>query len=349
MTTNMMKTVITKQSTAKIHVFVPTYNHGIAALDCHVDIISVNGPSLGLRGEQTGLSWMEIGRLIEIANGRNTQVFLQLNTVIHNRDIPLLRDMLDHAKQIGIAGIVFSDTAVLYQAKELTLTSEIALFLSTETTVTNNEMLRFWHQQGVAGFRLSRELNLDQLADMVACKQEERYQSIVFEVQIHGPIDIFHTLRPVLRNFQQHLHTEDKGHDTCDRQSQARNGTCNQRAADKGDRICDQEFAFKEEIRPDDLYRVQEDDRGTYIFSSKDISLYPYLPQLLELDIDILKIVIHDRQSTADMKKIIDFYQQAMARILQHTFVAKSDWQQQLEAINQFPIENTFIELGAPK
>jgi len=309
----------------KLHIYAPSFEHGLAALACKgVAIVSVNGPHLGHCPEGSILTWEQIIKLVEIAKHNNQQIHLRINTVIHNADIDLVTKMLEQAEDVGVNAIIFSDTAVLQQVKRKG--HKLALTLATDTTITNNQMISFWYNQGVDTFLLTRELNVDQIRQIVELRQEEALRDIKFMLQIHGHVGIFHTLRPVIKNYSDYLQLSPE-HPV----------------------VSGESLAFVEELRKDEYYRVVEDVRGTYIFAAYDISLYEYLPELIKMKIDYLKIDIFNTQSVAAMEQIIAFYQEAIDQISNKGFVAKDNWQEQLQIINQFPIRNQFIETGAPK
>jgi len=321
MTTTMTMTKLMKN---KLHIYAPSFEHGVVALARGVSVVSVNGPLLGHCPKGSTLTWEQIAELVETAKHNKQQIHLRLNTVIHNADIEHVARMLEQAENIGVNAITFSDTAILQQVKRMG--HKLALTLATETTVTNNQMISFWYNQGVDTFQLTRELNVDQIRQIIELRQQEAFQDIKFMLQIHGPVGIFHTLRPVIKNYSDYL------------QLNAKDSI-----------ILGENLAFVEELRKDEYYRVIEDDRGTYIFSAYDISLYEYLPELIKMQIDYLKIDIFSTQSVATMEQIIAYYQEAIDQIINNQFIVKDNWQEQLQIINQFPIHNQFIETGAPK
>lgn len=321
MTTITMTTVTTNKA-PDIHVYAPSYEHAMQALVCRAHIVSLNGPALGLRGERNSVSWEQIASLVTIANQQGSRIYLRLNTILHNRDIESLDDILHQAETTGVHAIIFSDAALVYQKQSGKCS--IPLMMATETTVTNSEMLRFWYGHGVDGFLLSRELSLEEIARLIADKPNlPGRDACNIEIQIHGPVAIFHTLRPVLSNYHAFLQ--------------------NKQSVD----LC-LETAFREEKRPEELYRVNEDSRGTYIYAAYDISLYPYSKQLLEMGVDSLRIDIHPSQSVDTLKQVVQFYQEAVHKAMSDTWNIGEDWRQELEKINGFPIKNQFIKLGAP-
>lgn len=313
----------------KLNVYAPSLKHALVAKEKGADIISVNGPHLGLRGERSFLSWKEIDQILDSSD---VEIHLRINTVIHNQDLSLLQQMLEQAQNRTISAIQFSDIAVLQQAKAMGVI--IPLTMATETTITNMEMIRFWNQQGVRRFLLSRELGLSQLHDMVLMKESlTNNQDIEFELQVHGPIGIFHTLRPVISNYREHLslNQADKQQTVEVRQE----GT--------------EQLAFSEELRPQENYRVIEDSRGTYIFSSFDMSLYEYLQEIVPLKFNSLKIEFYELQSVEAMSQVVQLYRSAIDEINEGTYYQIDDWKHRLELANQFPVHNQFIKTGAPK
>ncbi|OEF98223.1 peptidase U32 family protein [Desulfuribacillus alkaliarsenatis] len=317
----------------QLHVYTPTYKHAEAAINAGVKHISVNGPALGLRSEQANLTWEQIEELRQ--NYPDSHIYLRLNTVMHNNDLALVAEMLTKAKSIGIAGIVYTDTAILQLTKKLGISFK--MLLETETTVTNIEMIRFWNQQGVSNFLLSRELSIEQIMEMINRKQAlDIAEDIQISIQIHGPVGIFHTLRSVLSNYDRYVAEIGEGLALDEKEPHNKSSM-------------NSDFTLVEEMRPEESYRVIEDTRGTYIFSAYDISLYEYLPDLLTADIEFLKIDIFNSQTVESMVGIIKFYVKAINEYDDGNFSVRADWQEYLQSINQYPIQNQFIKTGAPQ
>lgn len=338
----------------KLLVNVPTYQHGLSALANGVSAISVQGPSLGLAPYGQMLTWSEIGDLVNRAEEQGQEVWLRLTSPLHNQDLEIVAMMLDEAVRLGVKRVIYSDPAVLYQVQGRG--HDIGLVLSTDTTVTNNAMIEFWAGDGVGAFVLSREFNLNELAVFreIGDHPNRQVSESQLILQVHGPIVIMHSLRPILTNLDKHIAEENLAtaancHDsqaaevmpTAVEEEIAREGYFRNRVEEK---------ILVEEMRPDDDYHSMEDDRGFYIFAAQDLGLYPYLDQVSPLGFDYLQLNLHPDQSIEAMLAIISSYRQGLEQIKHgESFLADINWQAKMEALSKRQIKNLFIESGAPK
>jgi U32 family peptidase len=163
-------------------------------------------------------------------------------------------------RDAGADGLIVSDPGILAMARQLV--PELCLHLSTQANVTNWASARFWAEQGVTRLNLARELGLEEIRAIRAAT------GIELEAFVHGALCISYSGRCMLSNY------------------------FTGRNANQGDcaHPCRYSYALVEEKRPGQYFPVEEDERGTYIFNSRDLCLLGQLPALIDAGVDSIKI-----------------------------------------------------------
>jgi putative protease len=161
---------------------------------------------------------------------------------------------------MAVDGIIVSDPGILSRARKIVPTMPV--HLSTQANVTNHASASFWLDQGVKRLNLARELSLSEISEIRQKVPGE------LEIFVHGALCISYSGRCMLSNYM-------TGRD-------ANQGSCAH--------PCRFSYALLEEKRPGEYYPIEEDERGTYIFNSKDLCLMEMLPQLVAAGVDSLKI-----------------------------------------------------------
>jgi putative protease len=169
--------------------------------------------------------------------------------------------MIPALADAGVDALIVSDPGMIRLIR--TLTPNLPLHLSTQANTTNAEAVLFWRDQGVRRIILARELNLNEVGEIAAAVPE-----MELELFIHGALCMAYSGRCYLSAFR------------------------NRRNANEGDcsQPCRWEYLLHESTRPDDPLILQEDERYSYLLSSKDLCLIEYLPEILESGVASLKI-----------------------------------------------------------
>lgn len=188
------------------------------------------------------------------------KIYITVNIFAHEADFKELPAYLKHLETLGVDGAIVSDPGIIALAKEVS--PRLPLHLSTQANNTNSYSVRFWLKQGVERIVLARELSLEELREM-RTKAEGG-----LEVFIHGAMCMSYSGRCLLSNYL-------TGRD-------ANRGECTQ--------PCRWGYGLVEEKRPGEVFPIEEDERGTYIFNSHDLCLLPHLPLLKPLNLDSYKI-----------------------------------------------------------
>ncbi|MEG6615853.1 U32 family peptidase [Peptococcaceae bacterium 1198_IL3148] len=224
------------------------------------DAVYLGGKQFGLRASANNFGAEDLALGVEFAHQHGAKVYVTVNIFAHNHDLQLLPNYLNFLQDTGVDAIIVSDPGVIATARSVT--PKLPIHLSTQANTTNWASVQFWQQQGVERVVLARELSLNEIKD-ISDKVD-----IELEAFIHGAMCMSYSGRCLLSN---HLTGRD-----------ANRGDCAQ--------ACRWKYYLMEEKRPGQYFPVEEDNRGTYFMSSRDLSLIEYVPQLIEAGVKSFKI-----------------------------------------------------------
>ena len=232
------------------------------AVDYGADAVYFGGEMFSLRAGAGNLTIDEIIEGVEYAHHRGVRCHMTLNVYAHNEDIEPLKEYLQKIKDIPIDAFIVSDPSVIMLLKDAIPDAEI--HLSTQANMTNYVTANFWRSQGVKRLVLARELTLDEVKEI----RRNLPEDTELETFVHGAMCISYSGRCLLSNFM------------------------TERDANRGEcaHPCRYKYRLEEEKRPGEYWPVDEDNRGTYIFNSKDMCMLEYLPELIEAGIASFKI-----------------------------------------------------------
>lgn len=233
------------------------------AVDYGANAVYLGGEAFGLRANAKNFTMEEIREGVRIAHEKKVKVFVTANILAHNYDMQGVRDYFEELKTTGIDAVLIADPGVFMIAKEL-LPESIELHVSTQANNTNYETFLFWWKLGAKRVVCARELSLAEIKEIRQHIPEE----MDIEAFVHGAMCISYSGRCLLSNFF-------TGRD-------ANRGECTH--------PCRWKYAVQEESRPGQYFPVYENERGTYIFNSKDLCMIEHIPELIEVGINSLKI-----------------------------------------------------------
>ena len=221
----------------------------------------------------------------------------------HNDDLGV-RTYFEELKEINRMLQSFADPGVFEIAKEVCLEIERH---RTQANNTNYGTYNFWYRQGASRVVSARELSMEELRELRA----NIPQDLEIETFIHGAMCISYSGRCLLSNYF-------TGRD-------ANRGACTH--------PCRWKYAVVEETRPGEYMPVYENERGTYIFNSKDLCMIEHIPELIDAGIDSLKI--EGRMKTAlyvatvarTYRRALDDYRQDPKLYEKYAMVSGSDIQ----------------------
>ena len=251
------------------------------------DAVYIGGEAFGLRAKAKNFSMEEMREGIEFAHEHGVKVYVTANILAHNSDLPEVRKYFEELKELKPDALIIADPGVFDIAKEVC--PEIERHISTQANNTNYGTYNFWYRQGASRVVSARELSMKELKELRANIPED----LEIETFIHGAMCISYSGRCLLSNYF-------TGRD-------ANRGACTH--------PCRWKYAVVEETRPGEYMPVYENERGTYIFNSKDLCMIEHIPELIDAGIDSLKI--EGRMKTAlyvatvarTYRKAIDDYQ----------------------------------------
>ncbi|PID41337.1 MAG: peptidase U32 [Proteobacteria bacterium] len=230
------------------------------AIHYGADAVYLGGGRYGLRAKAGNFDLDGIKTAVAYADDHQVKVYVTVNIFAHNQDFKGLERYLLFLRSVGVAGLVVADPGIFALCRKTVPDMEI--HLSTQMNVTNGAAARFWIDQGASRLNLARELSLTEIADITRKTDGE------IEVFVHGALCISYSGRCLLSSYL-------TGRD-------ANRGNCAH--------PCRYRYALVEEKRAGDYFPVEEDERGTYLFNSKDLCLLRRLPELVAAGVHALKI-----------------------------------------------------------
>ncbi len=266
------------------------------------DAVYIGGEAFGLRAKAKNFSMEEMAEGIVFAHAHRKKVYVTANILAHNYDLEgarayfaELRDM----KPETCDALIISDPGMFLLAKEVWPEAEI--HISTQANNTNYLTYRFWWQQGAKRVVSARELSLAEIREIRSHIPEE----MEIESFVHGAMCISYSGRCLLSNYF-------TGRD-------ANRGACTH--------PCRWKYAVAEESRPGEYLPVYENERGTFLFSSRDLCMIEHIPELMDAGIDSLKI--EGRMKAAlYVAAVARTYRRAIddCFLSEETYLEKLDW-----------------------
>ncbi|MEK6201557.1 MAG: U32 family peptidase [Desulfobulbaceae bacterium] len=237
-----------------------TFEKLVTAIHYGADAVYLGGRDFSLRAKAGNFTPEAMAEAVSYGHARGVKVYVTINILAHNQDLEGLDPYLLSLQQLAVDGLIIADPGILMRAR--TLVPQLPVHLSTQANVTNYAAASFWLSQGASRLNLARELSLPEIAEIRNQVQGE------LEIFVHGALCISYSGRCMLSNYM-------TGRD-------ANQGNCAH--------PCRYSYALMEEKRPGQYFPVEEDERGTYIFNSKDLCLLERLPELVAAGANSLKI-----------------------------------------------------------
>ena len=269
------------------------------AVNYGADAVYIGGDVFSLRAKAKNFTKEEMIEGIAYAHSKNVKVYVTANIFAHNKD---LKEAEEYFKEMAVVkpdGLIISDPGMFTLAEKYC--PEVERHISTQANNTNYLTYRFWYEHGAKRVVSARELSLREIKEIRANIPED----MEIESFIHGAMCISYSGRCLLSNYF-------TGRD-------ANRGECTH--------PCRWKYAVEEEKRPGEYLPVFENERGTYIFNSKDLCMIEHLPEMIDAGIDSFKI--EGRMKTAlyvacvarTYRKAIDDYLES-----EEKYRANMDW-----------------------
>ena len=226
------------------------------------DAVYIGGEAFGLRAAAHNFDAKEMREGIGFAHEHGAKVYVTANILAHNDDISGVKDYFNELKDIRPDAVIIADPGVFALAKEII--PEIPRHVSTQSNNVNYATFLFWQQMGAERVVTGRELSLQEIKDIRSNIPDD----LEIETFVHGAMCMSYSGRCLLSNYM-------TGRD-------ANRGACTH--------PCRWTYSLVEEQRPGEYMPVYENERGTFIFNSKDLCMIEHIPELLECGIDSFKI-----------------------------------------------------------
>ena len=263
------------------------------------DAVYIGGESFGLRAKAKNFAKEDMAEGIRFAHAHGAKVHVTANILAHNSDLEGAETYFTELKELKPDALIIADPGMFQMARRIC--PEIDIHISTQANNTNYETFRFWHTLGAKRVVSARELSLQEIREI----REKIPEDMEIESFIHGAMCISYSGRCLLSSYF-------TGRD-------ANQGACTH--------PCRWKYAVVEETRPGEYLPVYENERGTYIFNSKDLCMIEHIPEMVEAGIDSFKI--EGRMKTAlyvatvarTYRKAIDDYLES-----EEKYRANMDW-----------------------
>lgn len=226
------------------------------------DAVYIGGDAFGLRAKAKNFSPEEMKEGIEFAHEHGVKVHVTVNILAHNYDLDGVEKYLHELKELKPDALIIADPGIFMKARRIC--PEIDIHVSTQANNTNYETYNFWHDLGAKRVVAARELSINEIKEITSRIPDD----LEMECFIHGAMCISYSGRCLLSNYF-------TGRD-------ANKGACTH--------PCRWKYAVVEEKRPGEYLPVYENDRGTYIFNSKDLCMIEHIPELVDAGVDSCKI-----------------------------------------------------------
>ncbi len=226
------------------------------------DAVYIGGEAFGLRAKAKNFSSEEMKQGIAFAHAHGVRVHVTANILAHNSDLDGAEAYFHELKEMKPDALIIADPGMFMLARKIC--PKIEIHVSTQANNTNYMTYLFWHDLGAKRVVSARELSLDEIKEI----RRRIPEDMEIESFIHGAMCISYSGRCLLSNYF-------TGRD-------ANQGACTH--------PCRWKYAVMEESRPGEYLPVYENERGTYIFNSKDLCMIEHIPEMIDAGIDSFKI-----------------------------------------------------------
>ena len=226
------------------------------------DAVYIGGEAFGLRAKAKNFSAEDMKAGVRFAHEHQVKVYVTANILAHNSDLNGVREYFEELKEIKPDALIIADPGVFDIAGEIC--PDIERHISTQANNTNYGTFNFWHKMGATRVVTARELSINEIKEI----RKQIPETLEIETCVHGAMCISYSGRCLLSNY---FTGRDANHGACTHP-------------------CRWKYSIMEETRPGEYLPVYENERGTYIFNSKDLCMIEHIPELMESGIDSFKI-----------------------------------------------------------
>lgn len=233
----------------------------LTALHFGADAFYLAGSRFGLRAFAGNFSDEEMKKAVTLAHERKKKVYVTLNIIAKDQDFEGLNEYLKFLQDIKVDAVIVADIGMLQFVR--VHAPNLDVHVSTQANVINSYSANLMADLGAKRIVLARELSLEEIKNI----RKNLSPKVEIEVFVHGAMCMAYSGRCLLSNY---LTGRDSNH-----------GECVQ--------ACRWKYMVREVNRQDEL-EVQEDEKGSYIFNSKDLNMLPFVGLLKDIGVDSIKI-----------------------------------------------------------
>lgn len=285
------------------------------AIHYGADAVYLGSDEFSLRARAGNFTLGEMEKAIEIAHKENVKVYVTVNIFARNEDVEKFPAYLNRLADIGPDAVIVSDPGMVRMVREQS--PKIPVHLSTQSNTTNWASCEFWKEQGVERVGLARELSLGEI------KEVRGKTDMDLEVFVHGAMCISYSGRCWMSKFMA--------------ERDANRGDCSQ--------SCRWEYFLTESKRPGEYFPIDGDEKGTYLFNSKDLCLLDCLPDLIQAGVNTFKI--EGRMKTAYYVGVVtNVYRTAIDRYWEspEDFIVSPQWGNELATVSYRGYTTAFLD-----
>ena len=226
------------------------------------DAVYIGGEAYSLRVAAENFSVEDMKRGLEFAHKRGKKVYLTANIIPHNRDIADFEKFITEIAPLGFDAVLISDPGMFEITRELA--PNLPIHISTQANNVNYKSASFWYKQGAKRVVLAREMSFNEIKEI----REKTPKELELEAFVHGAMCVSYSGRCLLSNY---MTARD-----------ANQGACSH--------PCRWNYFLVEETRPNEYMPIYENERGSFIFNSKDLCMIEHIPEIIDSGITSLKL-----------------------------------------------------------
>lgn len=232
------------------------------AIEYGADAVYIGGEEFSLRVAADNFTLDEIAEGIEYAHSRGKKVYITANIIPHNDDLKDFPSFIKEVSSMGADAVIISDLGAFSIVRETA--PDLDIHISTQANNTNYMSAKMWYKLGAKRVVLARDLSFKEISEIRSnIKPDEELECFV-----HGAMCVSYSGRCLLSNYLTHR--------------DANKGACSH--------PCRWKYYLMEEKRPGQYMPVFENDRGTFLYNSKDLCMVNYIPDLIKAGINSFKI-----------------------------------------------------------
>lgn len=235
------------------------------AFDYGADAVYIGGDVFGLRANADNFTLDEIAESVDYADSIHKKIYVTMNIIARNRDLPDMAKYARELSQAGVHGVIISDPGAFLTVKEAA--PELPIHVSTQANNLNWRTCEFWQKMGAVRVNLARELTLAEIAE-IRKNLDERNCQLELEAFVHGAMCMSFSGRCMLSDYFVN------------------------RSSNRGDcaQPCRWNYKIIETTRPEEILDIEENDRGTFLFNSKDLCMLKQLKEFKDAGVSSFKI-----------------------------------------------------------